>query len=467
MLSCAIGCAGGRRGRYAADSPASARRLVAADVARRTGADMLPHFVRRREGADAPALPADALTEQAAVSLALERNAAFREQLAELDVSWADVVQAGVIPNPDLQYLFPLGAKQAEATLTVPLEFLWLRGKRVESARAASGRSVARLVQAGLDLVRDVRLAYADLALARRRTALMTEAATLRQQVADLAAARVRAGEAAPLDAVTARADAMSARQDAARLLHDAAIAEERLRALLGCGTDRTPIQLADEVAPNVPGNVPADAAFHDDVEWLAMADVDALVARALGDRADAGAAELAVSAAEGRAKLARTELFTFSALVDYNQRGSDGAEAGPGVKFSVPIFNQNQGNIARADAEVERARRQRDTLRDRIILEVREAHARVVQARQDELAWRTQIAPALREAVTLSEKAYRAGETPLVQVLDTSRQLLDGQVREAQAAADLRRARADLERGVGRRLDLAPNTPPTREDRP
>src|SRR6185503_2055581 len=133
LLSCAIGCAGGRRGRYAAASPASARRLVAADVARRTGADTAPRLAARNTGA--PALPADVLTEQAAVNLALERNAAFRDQLAELDVSWADVVQAGVIANPDLQYLIPLGAKQAEATLTVPLEFLWLCGKRVESAR--------------------------------------------------------------------------------------------------------------------------------------------------------------------------------------------------------------------------------------------------------------------------------------------------------------------------------------------
>jgi cobalt-zinc-cadmium efflux system outer membrane protein len=182
---------------------------------------------------------------------------------------------------------------------------------------------------------------------------------------------------------------------------------------------------------------------------------VDALVERAVADRPDARSADLAVAAASKRARVARAELFTLSAAADYNQRGSSGAELGPGVRLGVPVFNQNQGVVARADAELERARRQRQTLRDRIILEVREAHARVAQARRDRDAWRTQVLPALEQAVGLAEKAYQGGETPLLLVLDASRQLLDARVREAQVDSDLRRARAELERAVGRRLDV------------
>ena len=418
-------------------SPTEARQAVETGLAQRTGFAIQLEPDRAR-----PLEQPAALSEQDAVELALRRNALFREQLADLRLSWADVVQAGQLTNPDLQFLFPLGPKQAEATLTVPLEFLWLRGRRLGAARAASDRTVEQLVQAGLDLVRDVRLAYAELALAHRRQALTSEAADLRQRVADLAAARVRAGDAAPLDAVTARADAVRARQDAARLAYDASVAEERLRALLGLGGDRAAIQLVAEE----PGK---------DSGWV-DAPADTLVERAVEDRPDVRGAELAVASAKQRAKLARTELFNFAAVADYNQRGSDGAEAGPGLKMTLPLFNLNQGNIARADAELQRALAQKDTLRDRIILEVREAHARSAQARQDLQAWRTQLLPALREAVRLSERAYQAGETPFVQVLDANRQLLDGQVREAQVEADLRRARAELERAVGRRLDVA-----------
>jgi cobalt-zinc-cadmium efflux system outer membrane protein len=421
------------------------RSAVAAGIRERTGFGIGAADLARPSGntiGQSPSLAA--LREDHAVDLALRHNAAFHEQLTDLQLSWADVVQAGLVPNPDLNLLFPLGPKQTEGTLTFPLEFLWLRDKRVRAARAAADRTSERLVQVAMDLIRDVRLAYADLALARERVALLTEAAELRGRVAELAGARVRAGDATPLDAVTARADALRAREEARRLEHDAAISEERLRALLGMGADRTPIALAAL-----------------DPTGLGEANVDALVEQAVADRADARAATLAVNAARERTRLARSEVFTFSGIVDANERGSKGFEAGPGMKLALPVFNQNQGAVARADAELERAVRQQATLRDRIILDVREAHARFVQARQDLEAWRTQIRPAMEEAVRLSERAYRVGETPLVTVLDASRQLLDGRVREAQAASDLRRARAELERGVGRRIDVAPVTQP------
>jgi cobalt-zinc-cadmium efflux system outer membrane protein len=421
------------------------RSAVAAGIRERSGFNIGAAELARPSGNTTGQPPSlAALREDHAVDLALRHNSAFHEQLTNLKLSWADVVQAGLVPNPDLNLLFALGPKQTEGTLMFPLEFLWLRGKRVGAARAMADQTSERLVQVAMDLIRDVRLAYADLALARERVALLTEAGELRGRVAELAAARVRAGDATPLDAVLARADALRAREEARRLEYDAAISEERLRALLGLGADRTPIALAAL-----------------DSSGLGQANVDALVEQAVADRADARAAVLAVAAARERARLARVEFFTFSGIIDANERGSKGFEAGPGMRLALPVFNQNQGVVARADAELERAVRQQATLRDRIILDVREAHARFVQARQDLEAWRTQIRPAMEEAVRLSERAYRAGETPLVTVLEASRQLLDGRGREAQAASDLRRARAELERGVGRRIDAPPDARP------
>jgi outer membrane protein, heavy metal efflux system len=396
---------------------------------------------------DAPPTTPGVLTEEQAINLALTRNAAFAEQLTELGFTRADVIQAGLLPNPDLTLLLPVGPKQTEGTLSFPLEFLWLRDKRIAAARSLSDRAAARLTQLGLDLIRDVRLAYADLALARERLALLKEAADLRQRIAAIAEARVRNGDASPLDAASARVDALRANEEAARVTHDVSIAEERLRSLLGLGSMRKPLTTTPP-APMHPGPL----------------DIETLVNRAIADRPDALAAALAVDAARERAKLARTDYILFSALIDANERGTKGFEAGPGLKATIPIFNQNQGAIARADAELERATRQQATLKDRIILEVREAHEKALQAEENLQTLHSQIRPALEEAVTLAERSYQAGQAPLVQVLDASRQLLDARIREAQVASDLRRARAELERSVGRRLDTLkpPSTRPT-----
>lgn len=51
------------------------------------------------------------------------------------------------------------------------------------------------------------------------------------------------------------------------------------------------------------------------------------------------------------------------------------------------------------------------------------------------------------------SEKAYKDGGESLLLMLVNSRQLLDSQLRRAEAEADLRRALAELERSVGQPL--------------
>lgn len=393
------------------------------------------------------------LTESQAIDLALRNNAEFQERLATLGFSRADLIQAGLIDNPDASLLIPIGPKQLEATVVAPLESLWLRGLRVDAAQLAFDRHAAVLCQAGLDLIRDVRLAYANLALARRRHALFEESSRVRQQVLRIAQRRVDAGDALPLDVATARIDAERAELDAKSLRHDVAIAEERLRALLGAGGIRTPLELQALASPDA-----------------ASPDVEALVAQGLHGRPDMRVASLSLAAAHKQADLARIDWFSVAFIADANDRGDKGFEAGPGIRFTLPIFNRNQGSIARADAEVERAWAQQQVVRDRIILEVREAHARLLQAREDLTAWRERIVPGLDQTVALAERSYENGETSLLQVLETSRQLLDARAHEAQAAANLRRAWAELERSIGQRIDRVAATsgpitmPATRE---
>jgi outer membrane protein, heavy metal efflux system len=391
------------------------------------------------------------LTEDEAVRLALANNATFLEQLAELGLTRADVIQAGLVPNPDLSVLFPVGTKQMEVTATLPLEVLWLRGRRLAAARAAAEGAGDRLVQAGLDLIRDTRVAYADLAQARDRVRLLEESARLWDRIAQLADARVRAGDASPLDVATARIDALRARGDAGRAVHDADLAEQQLRNVLGLPGRAGPLRLSQ--AEPRPATRPATRPAIPP----AIA-VEPLVEEALSHRPDLAAADSAVEAARRRAATARAEVFSLAVIADANEEGEDGWEAGPGVKLQLPLFNQNQGNVARADAEVERAVRHRAAARDRVALEVRASHRKILRAGDDLDAWGGRIRPALEEAVTAAEKAYSGGGAPLLVVLETSRQLVDARLREVQAAADLRRARAELDRAVGRRVnEVAP----------
>ena len=148
---------------------------------------------------------------------------------------------------------------------------------------------------------------------------------------------------------------------------------------------------------------------------------------------------------------------FRVLGILDATSGRDTGHEFGPAVRTTLPIFNWNQGNIARAEAELEKAERQRQTVRNQILLDVQQSHLRYAQSRAELDVLRQRVRNDVEAAISRTETAYKEGETPYVVVLQTTQQLIDSRVREAQLESDLRRAWADLERSVGRHLtDIA-----------
>lgn len=182
--------------------------------------------------------------------------------------------------------------------------------------------------------------------------------------------------------------------------------------------------------------------------------DVNQLVGQTVSSRPDLRAVELAVGAAQERAELARRDIWQLTGVLpDINARGEKGFEAGPGLRFTIPLFHQNQGAVAQAEADAERLRRQYVNRRDLAAWEVNQAYLQLVQARTDLEIWRDQILPQARDAVTSSQQALLENGVSILLVLETTRQFLTAQQRERDADAQYRRAFAELERSVGRRL--------------
>ncbi|MCD2453658.1 TolC family protein [Methylicorpusculum oleiharenae] len=410
---------------------------VANDLEQRTG----QHFAET--GADETAWPAnislnDGLSDDELVSLALWNNPAFHATLADLGLSRADLVQAGMLPNPTLSMLMPFGAKPLEMTLIYPLEIFWLRPQRIETAKLDVEQTAHRLVQTGLDLIRDVRVAHAELTLAKERLKLAHSSVTLNQNIAELTHARLRAGDASELEVTNAQVDSLQAQEQQGRFRHDCEIAKERLRNLAGLSLEQWPENISAEKLPD-----------------SNKFDAEKLLTEALNARPDLRAAEINVESAAERIGLAKAEVFKLTASLNAKQVNGP-LLAGPGLDVTLPIVNQNQGGIAQAQARFDKAARQYVATRQRIALDVREAHARLQQASESLKQWQQTILPPLRIAIQDAENAYAAGNVTYLFVLETQRRWLDAQLKTAQAAADLRRARAELERSVGQRLKPA-----------
>jgi outer membrane protein, heavy metal efflux system len=397
----------------------------------------------------------DGLSEDEAVALALWNNAAFQLDLTSLGFARADLVEAGLLRNPMLTLLLPWGPKQLEFSASLPLEVFWQRPRRIAAATVELERVAESLVQTGLNLVRDVRIGYADSALAYDRARIATDSLQQRKEIAQIVQAKLRAGDISELETGAARLDALQAQEQAERLSSEAKLAKDRLRFLLGMSTGDASFDIVVSASPTgagpyrpVTASVPASSNQQRTTE-----EVNDLVKRALAARPDLRAAELGIEAAGKRAKWERSRILSISAILDANAKGSKGFEAGPGLQTDIPIFNRNQGGISRAEAEVARAARHYVAVRHRIALEVQEAHTQLLEAQRALDSSRNHILPSIEADIRISEKAYAAGEVAYLFVLETSRRLYEARLQEAEATAALQRATAQLERAVGRKI--------------
>jgi cobalt-zinc-cadmium efflux system outer membrane protein len=422
--------------------------LMAAGCASR--AEIVPNLVQRTGLPERPAVAQgtaippdvvldDGVTQDEAVAIALWNNPDFQVQLAEMGFARADLLEAGLLLNPVLSLLFPVGPKQLEATLKWPIDVLWQRPRRVASARLSAERVAAGLEQTGLTLVSDVKIAYVEYALAQDRLRLADQSVGELEQISTLMESRFQAGDISLLEARTASIDASRARQDAVRAQLDVALRANELRTRLGLALEPREFEVVIAPAVQEPcGPLPA------------------LLEEALASRPDVRAAELGIEAAAARLGWERSRVVAVTAVFDANAEGIDGFETGPGVDIAPPLFNLNQAGVARANAEIRRAGGQYVAVRQRVASELRDATTQYQQASTALSGWRDTVLVPLEEQVQVANRAFADGDVAYLFVLEIQRRLTDARLRTREAEADLARALARIERAIGRRCGNA-----------
>ncbi len=420
----AVGCA--------TSGQAPGRDQVDEGIRSRTGLGLRPEESRASLPPDASLN--DGLTPDEAVAIALWNNPAFEASLADLGLARADLVEAGLLKNPVLSLLLPVGPKQLEWTLQFAVDALWQRPRRVEAFSLNAQAVGERLVSQGLFFIADVRQAYVDAVAAERRVALAEKNADLAKRIAEITDARLRAGDISELEASAARSDRARAEAAALSREHDRDAAKVALISRMGFDTPPSELLLTPEAETPVGP----------------CGDPEALIEDALSSRPDVRAAEIAIEAAGARASWERTRVVNLIAMLDANGEGREGYELGPGITADIPVFARNQGGISRAQAEISRASSAYLALRLQVVAEIRTAVIRFVQAEQAAGIWEDEIVPSLEIEERQAESAYRAGEVALLSLLDVGRRLVEARIRRLEASVDVQKAAVALERSVG-----------------
>ena len=122
----------------------------------------------------------------------------------------------------------------------------------------------------------------------------------------------------------------------------------------------------------------------------------------------------------------------------------------GPSLSMELPVFDQNQAQIARARYAVEQAVRTLDALDREVTQEIRGAVDRSVTAWRLVKIYRERSLPLAESSLDLSREAYKAGRASFLSVLEAQRFFLDSRSRYLEAAGNAAITIPQLERTVG-----------------
>jgi outer membrane protein, heavy metal efflux system len=386
------------------------------------------------------------LTADDAVQIAMLNNRDLQAVYTELGLAQADLVQAGLFKNPilDAAVFLPLSGVRSDFQLSVVVNLLDVLyvplRKRVAAAQFEEAK--VRVTGAVLDFAARVRTAfYAHQAdeqlLDLRRTIVEALTASL-----DVSRRLHDAGNISDLDLARDRAQTEASKV----ALRSAEIASrqsrEQLNVLMGTWGADTEWTI-DRRLPDIPTE-PLDS---EDVERVALArSLDLSQAR---QRILASGQQVGLT----RATALMPELDVGPAA---EREGEEAWKVGPSITVPIPLFDQGQGRIGRAAAELRRAQQEYYALAVRIRATGRAVQERVVGARDRALYYRDILLPLRERIVNEAQLHYNAMQIGVLQLLRDREQQIETAVAYVEALREYWMARTDLSQVVSGRLPSA-----------
>ncbi len=396
---------------------------------------------------DARALLAKPLREDDAVRVALANNRELRAVLRDVGVARGQLVQAGLLPNPELEVQVTprqeaLDHTRVELGLEYDLTTAILTPMRERAAEADVQAARYRAAAAVVTLGYSVRAAYHALQASQQRLAIANRALDAFAASRDAARALFESGNLAELDAATQEATYESARLTVSQIELELLERRERLERLLGLS--------GSEAGWQVAGELPAAPAE--------LAPVARAETRALTASLELAELRSRLDAAAGRAGLARTE----GALPDMSvgvrgEREELGWQVGAGLRFTLPVFDRRQGAAMAREAEFDALLERYHGLAVDVRSSLRDAQNRLASAHARARHFQRVVVPARKRVVEQTLLQYNAMQIGVFQVLEARRAELDAQLAQVDALRDFWTAKAAFEAHLaGRRVETA-----------
>jgi cobalt-zinc-cadmium efflux system outer membrane protein len=386
-------------------------------------------------------LLAEDLTRDAAVQIALLNNPGLQAIYEELGVTQADVVEAGLLENPTLfgQARFPDGGDgSANLEFEIAQNFLSLLmlPARKKLAAIEFERKKLQVADAVILMAANVSKAYYTALGAITARDLQKKKAIAAENAFGLAMRMKAAGNISDLELAKHQARYEQTRIELAANQEAVLQSREHLNRLMGLWGDRTDWK----ISAGLP-DIPAREAGLENLETKAIENRLDLAAARKGAEAMAQALEITVDWRwVGRVEVGiSTERETDRTWL-----------TGPNLSIELPIFNQQQADIARMEARLRQSYRRLSAQAVQIRSEVRTLRDRLVMKRHLVEHYQNTLLPLKQRIVALTLQNYNFMLMGAFALLDAKQGEIDAHQQYQTALRDYWTIRSDLQRALG-----------------
>ncbi len=388
------------------------------------------------------------LTLDEAIQLALEHNHNLKAAETTIQQSQALEITANLRPNPvltaDAQFLpiFQPGNLTADYVdnvmqFDIGVSYLFERGRkrqhRLQAAQDTTAQTKSTVADNERTLTFNVAQQFVSVQLAESTLDLAIEDMKSFQNTVDISQARYKAGDISEGDYLKIKLQLLQFQSDVSQAQLAKIQALVGLRQFLGYQT------------------VGADFDVSADFDYLPMTiKLEDLQTKALQSRADLRAAQQGVVAAKSQHELAKangkvdpTGTFNYDHVSATNTASLFGS-------IQIPIFNRNQGEIARTNYAINQAQELELAVNDQVMSDVLNAYESVRDNDQVVSLYRAGYLDAAKQSRDITEYSYKRGAASLLDFLDAERSYRATELAYRQSLAAYLTAVEQLREAVG-----------------
>jgi outer membrane protein, heavy metal efflux system len=385
-----------------------------------------------------------------AIDLALAHNHSILATRTLILQNQAQEITANLRPNPTLgadsqfipffspQYFSGDNLNETQQ-FDIGISYLFERGhkrqRRLQAARDQTAVTRAQVTDAERTLAFNVGQQFVSVLLAESTLQFALQDLQSFQKTVDISQAQLKAGGLSEGDYLKIKLQLLQFQTDvsSARLA--------KVQALVG---------LREFLGYNA---VPADFDVIGELEYQPIkGNMEDLQVKGLHERPDYRAAELGITAAQSQIRLAKA-----NAKVDVNgtydfTHVSGENTASIFVNFELPVFNRNQGEIARTGYALTQAQELQQEASDTVLSDVANAYEALRSNDEVVQLYTSGYLKQAQDSRDISEYAYRRGAASLLDFLDAERSYRSIQLAYRQALASYMTALEQLKEAVGTR---------------